>query len=174
MSPWSRVIFPVPAPTASTRCAAAVEHRPAQVHQRRVESREPLQQLDRVITRPAPDVQHRPRGRRSRRRGLGDQVQHERRVHRRRLARLQVRKPLDVVVKPLPDLLGGGFLFHRRMPGEKRKKKPRSGCVKSQGTGTLSFGSYIELVLTIWLSVTRSLRMQAVTITLNALPRWRS
>jgi hypothetical protein len=54
---------------------------------------------------------------------------------------------------------------------EKRTTEAQSGCVKSQGTGTLSFGSYVELVLTIWLSVTRSLRMQAVTTTLKALPR---
>jgi hypothetical protein len=44
---------------------------------------------------------------------------------------------------------------------------PQSGCVESQDTETLSFGSYVELVLTIWLSVTNSLRIQAVTMSLK-------
>ena len=93
------------------RWQGAIQHGAAEVHQGDVELGQAFEQLQRVVARAAADIEHVPRGRRDRRGRAHDQIHRQRRVHRGRLAGLQVGEPLDVRIEALTDFLDGRF-FH--------------------------------------------------------------
>ena len=82
-----------------------LDHRPGQIDQCTLRAGSQLQQLERIVTRPAADIQnpaHRMCGNSS---SPGDQFHRQRRVDRRNLSGVQIGEPLHIVLEPLPDLL---------------------------------------------------------------------
>jgi hypothetical protein len=82
-----------------------VEHRPAQIEQRRVEAGQEFEQLERVVPGPAAHVEDLPGVRRGRRGRLRDQRHRQRGIDGGRLAGLEVAELLHVGVEPPPDLV---------------------------------------------------------------------
>ena len=87
----------------------SIEHRPAEVDERHIELGEFPQELQRVITGTAADIEQRAGLGIGGRRGPGNQFQNERRVNRCGLARFQIAETLDLTIEALLDLFRRGF-----------------------------------------------------------------